>query len=466
LSERVNYSNYTGNNYIQSTKNLNYPYDKTFSDNFNMNNSSSIIVTSDVEYNLNKTTLSNNNYKNSEKSYEKEINYLESGVKSSNKSSYKRKLNLKLNNKQLLKKSNNKKIFINISSIQSPDHRAIYKIEKNENHENGEIKYEKFKNFNKPKTENKKLFELQQCTSANIDINSSKPVNLYDEKNEKLKVKKLVFDDYDDCVSNNHIKKDFNINNINNNLNDRIQRAISNSPNRIRTENSSNKNNDNLVRDVNSSKNRTKETTNSQISKISKDSFNFDNDNNQSYNKIMVNSTMNFYIKPEQNISNYFLPIKNKTIDHEEETEINYMLNNKYANQKKEFLCDRNRKIDIDIKNPYFNLPINRKSKLRLNSFDISVGRMYKNDKDIIPVTENKNDYNKNYINYDNPKLNFLKERYGDKKLNMLIDLLKNSDDVNKTINDNEKIKSIVGEDFRIAKSFLKTISNEIFSKE
>lgn len=491
LTDRANYHKYNNNNYNLNTRSpTSNSNNKTYSDINNINNSSSVIVTSDIETSLNKTNLScnnfynnNKNYKNSEKSIEREKTNLDFGIKklnnNNNKSSYKNKINLKLNNKNLLKKSNNKKISINISSIQSPDHKAIYKIEKIENHENGEIKYEEFKDLNKTKTENKNtqnnFIELQNYTPANKDPHSSKLVKFYAEHeiNASGKVKRLIFDD---CVNNKIINK--NLNNFNNNfnnnssnnndLNDRIQRAISNSPNRNAvSENGSSKYNESFFiaeRSPNNcfninifNKNKTKLGI-SQVNKSSCENFNNINKdkNNDSYIKIAVNLTMNCDSKnpTEQNISNPNLHPKIKIIDHDNNEDAKINLINQ-TNSKNTFL---------EANDPNFNTPINRKSRPRLDSSEISASLIRQNKNNFIAATDNKkvNFVNNNYNN--NPKLNFLKERYGDRKFTMLMDLLESSKDINKTLNDNEMIKSIVGEDYKIAKSFLKNISNEIFS--
>lgn len=465
ITEKANYKNFTGNS-IQSTKNLSYSNNKTFTENINCNNSSNIITTGDIEYNLNKSSFCNFDNKNSEK---KIYNNLDSGLKKNNKSSYKNNLNLKLNNKNLLKKrnnNNNNKISINISSIQSPDHRATYKIEKIENTTSGEIKYEEFKEFNKKiNFDNKKIIELQKCTPSNREKNGIVFDKFYHlEKNDDSKVKKLIFDDL--ISYNNCDKKNLQINNINNDLNDRIQRAISNSPNRLKTENSSKKTIENCYREICSNSNFKKQQENkSEINKLTKQCFYLDNEvrNNKANKKIFVNSSLNFYNNEEQNIFNYNLPFKNKTIEHDENN-IEYSLNTphklKLKNQQEKLI--QKKYTDLYIKDNNLNTPNSKKSKLRLNSCEILEGRNLNNYKNIICVTENKNE---NYVNDYNPKLNFLRERYGKKKFKVLIDLLKNSNDINKTINDNEKIKSIVGEDYKIARSFLKNISNEIFPK-
>lgn len=445
-TDRAHSPNYTDiyNYRIQSTKNPGYSNNKTLSEINNINNSSSIILTSDIEYNLNKTSNCDNVYKNSEKTIDKDKSILDSGVKhynndNTNKSSYKNKLNLKLNNKHLLKKSHNRKISINISSIQSPDHRAVYKIENIEKDGNGEIKYEGFKGFNKSgfKNSQNNLINLQGNNTVNRDLRSGK-------------VKRLFFEN---SVSNSN--NNLNVS-VSNNLNDRIQRAISNSPNRILPENNNNNNNKSSINEGSFHKNINKDNLRyNEISKSSIDNSAIKNDNKSrmsTYNKIMVNSSVNFYNKKlEETEAHYKLPPKNKTIEHDEDSEFTVIRQTNTNNAKY---------TNSNMNNANFITPINRKSRARLNSSENLVSRIDQNKINFLPVAENKNN---NYtINY-NPKLNFLRERYGDTKFKMLMDLFDNSSDLNKTLNDNEKIRSIVGEDYKIAKSFLKNISNEIF---
>ncbi len=462
----INNSNdYSYDNSLNSKSPSNYSNNKTYSDINNVNNSICIMVTSDIEGGLNKSTSSNNNnFKNSEKTIEKEIKNQDNELKNSNnntkhnsKSLYKNKINLKLNNKHLLKKSINKQISINISSIHSPDHTAIYRIEKIENHENGEIKCERFKDLNERKTEKentqKSLIDLQNCVvPINKHLNSISKLEKFSREVERTgsgKLKKLVFVD---CVNNNNFEKQhLNNSNINNSLNDRIHRAISNSPNRIVADNSNSIYNESSVR-VGLSNNFNNNITigNSQLNKSAFENFNvFHKDKNDSYCKNTVNSSKSFTNKKsEQNIFNYNLKQKNKTIDNDEDHEIN-LINNQ-NNSKNTYL---------DITDINFHTPIKRKSKSRHNSSDVFAGQIDSKNNKIKSETDNTNINLNNY----NPKLNFLKERYGERKFKMLIDLMENSKDLNKTLNDTQKIKSIVGEDYKIAKSFMKNISNEIF---
>jgi hypothetical protein len=56
-----------------------------------------------------------------------------------------------------------------------------------------------------------------------------------------------------------------------------------------------------------------------------------------------------------------------------------------------------------------------------------------------------------------NFKINFLKERYGE-KLNKLIEMIDKSDNVNDVLEDEKIIRDVIGEDYKIAQSFLKYV--------
>jgi hypothetical protein len=56
-----------------------------------------------------------------------------------------------------------------------------------------------------------------------------------------------------------------------------------------------------------------------------------------------------------------------------------------------------------------------------------------------------------------NFKLNFLKDRYGD-KFNRLIEVIDKSDDVLEALEDVNAMKQIIGDDYKIAQSFLKFV--------
>jgi len=444
----------------------------------NITNSSAIINTSDFEFNYMKTTTNNHYKKNFERSREKvnsiysynnnnlnKINHknnINNFNNSNYKNSYKSKLNLKLNNKNLLKKSHNNKISINISSIQSPDHKAIYKIEKIENHDNGEIRFDGFDDFKNPDNLNKKtqasnimnIIELQECSQPNLFTNNNKNQNNKIKITKEEKNQKLNFDDFG---------------RIENNLNDRVQRAFSNSPIRMQTK----QNNGNF----------NKNPTNTKISDLRKETdshiLNFKNiEQNLKSNEIhyncfqfnnerLINSSNNFYNNLNTK-NNYDYSIsKNKDSDHEEYVDLDVVNSKNLIVKNQQRIENKNLVLEINYGN--FKTPINRKSRSRLNTSDFIFEKhdLEEKIKYNIPVSENKSSNNiRNLIpltNSYNPKLNFLKERYGEHKFCKLLELLENSENLNQTLNDNLKIKNIVGEDYKIAKNFLKTISNEIF---
>lgn len=63
----------------------------------------------------------------------------------------------------------------------------------------------------------------------------------------------------------------------------------------------------------------------------------------------------------------------------------------------------------------------------------------------------------------DNFKMKFLKEKFGVMKFNMLIDLFEKSKNIEEDINDDIKLKTIIGEEFRVAKNFLKNTYREVY---
>jgi hypothetical protein len=427
------------NNYnqkLQNSKNSNNLSYSEISNITKIDNSSAIVTTSDIDYNYNKTTT-NYNYKNSERSIDKENNFYKNTPKVNYNNSFKNKINLKLNNKNLLKKNHNKKISINISSIQSPDHKAIYKIEKVENHENGEIKYDGFGVINQLKNLNK---NLQKSLDNNINYmidheysalktNRNKDSSVIENEQNK-KIKNLVFDDYLNYP------------------NQRFERNISYSPLRNRYINTTNKL---------SEKNNISAISNS----IYKNNINFVT------NKKTENSYNNY-------CNEYYIEINHQKNNKQTQDDYDYSrlkINKNCSNNYPYFPyneIDHNKNLktsSIEIGDPNFKTPIIRKSRNKLITNSISNIKKNSYDKNFInknfPITDYKNFNKYRFNNIYNPKLNYLRERYGDKKFGMLIELLEKSDINNETLNDNELLKNIVGEDYKIAKSFLKNISNE-----
>ena len=62
--------------------------------------------------------------------------------------------------------------------------------------------------------------------------------------------------------------------------------------------------------------------------------------------------------------------------------------------------------------------------------------------------------------------LNFLHERYGEEKFSLLIELLETSNNPLETLQDEEKIVNIVGEDFKIAQKFLRIVFKNTPNKD
>ncbi len=137
-----------------------------------------------------------------------------------------------MNNKHLLKKSHNRKISINISSIQSPDHKAIYKIEKIENFD-GNLNNSRVKEINQLKANLRNNLEQKDTLKKKGNNKSSHLID--DSINGRNAMN----------INNNNLLNSTNISNIysrkdlafeekispkKTNLNQRFKNLIPNSP--------------------------------------------------------------------------------------------------------------------------------------------------------------------------------------------------------------------------------------------
>ena len=199
-----------------------------------------------------------------------------------------------------------------------------------------------------------------------------------------------------------------------------------------------NKNNSNLIL----TPNRTEDLSNKNNFYLELKNTNKLNSNNSFSNQSscnLKNQSSNFFFNNEDFINDKYSHLN----ENFNKNEIKLNLNNFIKNKKK------------------FQLKKNSTNNKNIDSSNImNLCKVFKNSK--IFNFENINDLFHNKDSSSELSINFILEKFGNEKTYNLLNLIKNSDNPTEILDDSEKIKVILGEDYKIGQKFLK---NNISSK-
>jgi hypothetical protein len=374
-------------------------------------------------------------------------------ISNDEKKDYSQKFNeiqMKLNNKHLLKKQN-KNFLISTSNKKSPEINFNQKININENDNDNN-------NYNNIILNNdkKNLYNYIQKTTKNINcyynLNSLSSCSNYQNQ-----IKDKDKDDYnDDDKDYQKISFSYKKSNFRN-------REISASSLSRRNKNYCNENkNDNYIDKINNSN-----------KKININSF-----------KINYSIIKNNLCKKDEYENNNKNIIENpKDIYHGgiiNSSKKEEGLNNRKLSENIEYVSFKY--IDTNNPNNEAKYIIKNSDKIQRNIFE-NINTDYNNlsySKECKTPRVNKNDFNNNNFDYienvsvkyekfleifkspENFKMNFLKEKFGIFKFNILIDFFEKSKNIEEDLNDDKQLKNILGDEFKLAKSFLKNIYKDI----
>ena len=381
------------------------------------------------------------------------------------------KIQMKLNNKYLFKKQKNN-ILISTPNMKSPEIKYINssQIKKINQIDKENDNYIDFDNDINTFKNNNNFYNIQKTTkniNCSYNLNSitsySNLINNYNRYQGLEKDK----DNDKNKDTDNFIDKDYNnISYSNKRINFR-KREISASP---------------LSRRINSNY-----TENYHEHELDKDNYNnLINLNPFRINYSNVNNNDN--TKDEHKYNN------KKFGEKSSEIKDGYIINNSHKDDSYKNIQNENDFQYVSFKNNEINTPNHEGVSIRKNNDKIqlvlnentNIDNFLLNIKDSkTPRVNNFYEINKYYNNNfdnienltfmvkfekfleifkspENFKMNFLKEKFGINKFNMLIDLFEKSKNIEENLNDDQLLKFILGDEFKVAKNFLKNIYKEI----